>query len=188
MLIMQPSSSARSCRAGPGRRQAVAGHAAAIIGAVLGRGFVGRQGRIKRVIGVQDDRFEDLAALGIQLTDAEEAAFAEVKARVQSYPRMPVRARATDPWGMIPLRLGLRLAKELSGAHWNVLLHLSYQMILTKGTPVPATCKRTGCGRARDRREAVRRLEALGLATVEWRGENVTPLVTLTPEAVPKRT
>jgi hypothetical protein len=84
------------------------------------------------------------------------------------------RTELLEPYAVIPLRLAQ--PGHLSGAQWCVFLHLFYnQSVLNKGGRIPATAKTTGCARARTRTETLRRLEKLGLAKIEQRGNGACP-------------
>ena len=72
--------------------------------------------------------------------------------------------------------IGLSFAGKLGGT-FGVIVHLAYQMHLSGGKPVKASAARTGCKDKQTRHRALRSLEKLGLAEIEWRGRGAAPLV-----------
>jgi len=130
----------------------------------------------------EKDLFDDLESLKIQLTEAELEVQQEIKKRAQEgYAKKLKLWGNNEPYAVVPLRLVPTLAKELSSAHWGVLLNLYYnQIVLNKGNPIRATAKTTGCAKHDTRREAIKRLENLGLARVDWGTSKTAPVITLT--------
>jgi hypothetical protein len=110
------------------------------------------------------DIFEDIGALAVP-----EAELETVKIAMAT---RPARARQAQPFGMI----GLTFAQELGGV-FCVATHLAHQMALSGGKPVPATAERTGCAHPHTRHRALRLLEKMGRAEIEWRGNGSAPII-----------
>ena len=112
----------------------------------------------------EKDIFDDLDALMVPRPEVARAPIPKIV--------VPKCKRQAEPFGMI----GLTFAEELGGV-FGVIVHLAYQMHLGGGKPVPATALRTGCSDKRTRHRALRLLEELGHAEIEWRGQGAPPLV-----------
>jgi hypothetical protein len=110
------------------------------------------------------DIFDDLDALKAPRPEVERAPIGMVVQRA--------RGRRAKPFGMIPLGMAERI-----GGITNVVVHLAYQMALSGGKPVPVTAARSGCKSYKVRMRALRLLEDLGIAKIEWRGNGRAPLL-----------
>jgi hypothetical protein len=114
-----------------------------------------------------NDIFDDLDALKAPRPEVERAPIGMVADK-------STRVLRSEPFGMISLKMAERI-----GGVTNVVVHLAYQMALSGGKPVPATAARTGCKHYKVRTHALRLLEDLGVAEIEWRGHGRAPLVKL---------
>jgi len=111
-------------------------------------------------------------------TDEEEREF-QAMMRADCKPKKAGGLAAQcEPFARIPLRLCAHLV--LSDAQWKAFMYLLYSLVLNKRRPLPATAETTGCTSKRIRHEMLKRLEAAGLAEVEWKGHGKAPLVTPT--------
>jgi hypothetical protein len=91
----------------------------------------------------------------------------------------PRAAKAERDFARIYIDLVPLLAKTLTGMEWGLLICLTHQMVRSKGQAVPATAKTTGCASRVVRHTAIRKLETLGLASVERLGPGQAVLVKL---------
>jgi hypothetical protein len=132
-------------------------------------------------MGAKRDPFDDLESLTVQPTEAALKAQEECRRRArEDCPIVGELIPRAEPYAIIPLRLSRLLGEQLSGAQWNVFVHLLYHSVLNKNGPVLATAKNTGCPNQNIRRETLRRLERLGIAKVKRKGNGAAPLVTMT--------
>jgi hypothetical protein len=121
------------------------------------------------------DPFNDIGSLMTQPTALKEESSRSAR---MDFPVKPKLWDDPEPYAIVPLRLAAAMGKELSSVHWAIFVNLYYrQAVLNKGHPIPATAQTTGCVRSRTRREALRRLEKLGLIKVDWKPGRAAPII-----------
>jgi hypothetical protein len=117
----------------------------------------------------------DLKALALT---PEELADLRARARAQSSERKRARKAEPEPFVLLPYERTLAAAGRLRNAPMAVLVELAYRAFKTHKNRV--LLSNAALGVSHDAKvRALRRLEAVGLVAVDWRGGKKTPLVTL---------
>jgi hypothetical protein len=95
-------------------------------------------------------------------------------AAADTAPRKKSPKPKRKPFGMLTLEAAKKLGNR---GDICTIIHLAHHMALGKDKPVAATALKTGCNDQRARLRALRIMESLGLAEIEWRGNGLAPLV-----------
>lgn len=124
-----------------------------------------------------DDGAFDLDAYRIK----PERAVVMAEARKQQQSRKRLHPGRSEAFVKLPYERTLAAAGRLGDASMAVLIELAYQAFRTHRNVVPlANAALRSVGISPDAKvRALRRLEANGMVSVDWRGGKKTPLVTL---------